>query len=110
MSAWQAAVTVGVAVLATVVTRFLPYLLMPRDGSTPPFLSYLGRALAPAVFALLVVYCLRDVDLAAGSHGIPEALALLVVWATYRWRRSMLLSMVGGTAAYMLLVNLVFIV
>lgn len=108
MSTWQMAVTVGVAVLATVITRFAPYLLMPREGSAPPYLRYLGRALAPAVFGMLVVYCLRDVDLLGGDHGVPEALALLAVWATYRWRRSMVLSMAGGTAVYMLLVNLVF--
>ncbi|MEE8716547.1 MAG: AzlD domain-containing protein [Coriobacteriales bacterium] len=108
MSATQAAVTVAVVVLGTVLTRFLPYALVPRGRQTPPFLRYLGAALAPAVFGLLVVYCLRNVSLTGGSHGIPEAAALLVVWATYAWKRQMILSMAAGTAVYMLLVQLVF--
>ena len=60
------------------------------------------------MFGLLVIYCLRNVTPFAGSHGIPELLAIALVVALHRWKGQMLLSIAGGTIAYMLLVQLVF--
>ena len=57
---------------------------------------------------MLVIYCLRNVSLFTGSHGLPEAIAIGVVVALHLWQRKMLLSIAGGTACYMLLVQLVF--
>ena len=54
------------------------------------------------------MYCLRNVDLFSGSHGLPEILAVAVVAALHLWKRQMLLSIAGGTVCYMLLVQLVF--
>ena len=57
---------------------------------------------------MLVIYCLRNVSLFTGSHGLPEAIAIGVVVTLHLWQRKMLLSIAGGTACYMLLVQLVF--
>ena len=108
MTSQQIIITVAAVVAATMLTRFLPYICFPQGKKTPGFITYLGKGLAPAVFGLLVVYCLRNVNLAGGSHGIPEALALIVVIATFVWKRQMLFSMASGTALYMLLVQTVF--
>ena len=75
---------------------------------TPKYIRYLGRVLPSAVFGLLVVYCLRNVNLLAGSHGIPEFISILLVVLLHLWKRQMLLSIAGGTVCYMLLVQLVF--
>ena len=64
--------------------------------------------LPAAVFGLLVIDCLRSVDLFSGSHGLPEALSIALVIALHVWKRQMLLSIAGGTICYMLLVQLVF--
>lgn len=101
-------ITILVVVAATVFTRFIPYILFPQGRKTPPFVTYLGKYLAPAVFGLLIVYCLRNVNFTGGSFGIPEILSIAVVIVTYVWKRQMLLSMAGGTALYMLLVQTVF--
>lgn len=101
-------VTVLVAGAATVLTRFIPFWAFPPGKPTPRYVTYLGKALPGAVFALLVVYCLKDVDVLTGTHGAPEALAIALVVATYLWRRNMLVSIFAGTAFYMVLVNLVF--
>ena len=109
MNTIQQAITIGMAVLATVLTRFLPYIVFPAGKETPPFILYLGKYLAPAVFGLLVVYCLRNVSFAAGgTYGIPEAIAIAAVAVTFLWKKSMLISMASGTILYMLLVQLVF--
>ena len=80
MTFTQQLLTIGVVILGTMLTRFLPFLLFPPHKPTPPLVHDLGRLLPGAVFALLVVYCLKNVSLTAGSHGIPEAIAIAVVW------------------------------
>ena len=108
MNVTQQILTVAVVALGTMLTRFLPFLLFPAGRSTPKFIQYLGKFLPPAVFGLLVVYCLKHVSLLSGSHGIPEALAIAVVVGLHLWKKQLLLSIAGGTVCYMLLVQLVF--
>ena len=90
------------------MTRFLPFLLFPADKPTPKYVQYLGQVLPAAVFGLLVIYCLKDVNIFTGSHGIPELIAIGVVVLLHLWKKQMLLSIAGGTICYMLLVQLVF--
>ncbi|MBQ5897059.1 MAG: branched-chain amino acid transporter permease [Oscillospiraceae bacterium] len=101
-------ITIGMCVLATLLTRFLPFLVFSEKKKTPKFIEYLGKALPAAIFALLVVYCLKNVDVTAGSHGIPEFISVAVVTVLHLWKRKILLSMAGGTLCYMLLVQLIF--
>lgn len=104
----QQLVTVLMVVLGTMLTRFLPFLLFPAGKPTPKYLQYLGKVLPAAVFGLLVVYCLRNVSIVSGSHGIPELIAIAVVIGLHLWKKQMLLSIAGGTGCYMLLVQFVF--
>lgn len=92
----------------TQITRWLPFVLFPENREPPKVVAYLGRVLPPAMMGLLVVYCLRSVDLLSGSHGLPEAIAVAVIAALHLWKRNVLLSIAGGTAVYMLLVQVVF--
>lgn len=108
MTVTQQIITIALCVLGTMATRFLPFLVFTPDKSTPKYVQYLGKALPAAIFGMLVVYCLKDVSLFGGSHGIPEAIAIIVVIALHLWQRKMLLSIAGGTVCYMLLVQLVF--
>ncbi len=95
-------------VIATMLTRFLPFILLPKGSDTPPYINYLGKVLPGAIFALLVVYSLRNVTPLSGSHGAPEAIGVLVTIALHMWKKQMLLSIAGGTISYMLLVQFVF--
>ena len=108
MTLTQQLITIAMCVLGTMATRYIPLLLFPPGRQTPPYVQYLGKVLPSAVFALLVVYCLKDVSLTTGSHGIPEALALAVTVVLHVWRRQMFLSMAAGTILYMVLVQTVF--
>ena len=108
MTVTQQIITIALCVLGTMATRFLPFLVFSPDKPTPKYVQYLGKALPAAIFGMLVVYCLKDVSLFSGSHGIPEAIAIIVVIALHLWQRKMLLSIAGGTVCYMLLVQLVF--
>lgn len=109
MSLWQAVATIAVVAFGTMLTRFVPFLLFPESKEPPRFIRYLGKVLPYAMTGLLVVYSLKDVSLMSGSHGIPEAIAMLAIIALHVWKKNMLLSIAGGTILYMVLVQLVFV-
>ncbi|MBD5514450.1 MAG: branched-chain amino acid transporter permease [Lachnospiraceae bacterium] len=108
MTFTQQIITIGMVVLGTVMTRFVPFLVFPAGKPTPKYIQYLGKVLPAAVFGLLVIYCLKNVSLFAGSHGIPELIGIAVVVGLHLWKRQMLISIAGGTVCYMLLVQFVF--
>lgn len=108
MTVTQQIITIAAVVLGTMVTRFLPFLVFSADKPTPKYIQFLGKFLPSAVFGLLIVYCLKGIDVFGGSHGIPELIAISVTVALHMWKRQMLISIAGGTACYMLLVQLVF--
>ena len=108
MTVTQQLITIAAVALGTMLTRFLPFLVFPEGKPTPKYVQYIGKALPGAVFGLLVIYCLKNVSLFAGSHGLPELIAIAVVVLLHLWKRQMLLSIAAGTVCYMLLVQLVF--
>lgn len=105
MTFTQQIITLIVVVVATQCTRWLP-LLFFRKGA-PPFIDYLGRIFPPAIFAILVVYCYRNVEfIHSATHGFPELLAGVCV-AIIQFRfKNMCLSILTGTILYILIVNL----
>lgn len=98
-----AAVTLGVQ-----ITRWLPFLLFPEKKQPPAVVAYLGGVLPAAMMGLLVVYGLKSTPILASPHGLPELFAIAAVVALHRWKSNVMLSIAGGTALYMLLVQLVF--
>lgn len=103
---WVGGATAG-ALLGTMMTRFLLFLIFPEGKEPPEFIQYLGKVLPYAVIGLLVIYCLKDVP-GSGTYGIPEFLAIAFIVLLHRWKKSILLSIGGGTVFYMLLVQFVF--
>ena len=108
MTMTEQVITIGMAALGTLLTRFLPFLLFPAGKPVPKYVQYLGKVLPLAVFGLLVIYCLRNVSILTGSHGIPDLVSIIFVIILHLWKRQMLISIAGGTFCYMLLVQLVF--
>ena len=109
MSDLQFILTIAVCAAATMLTRFLPFLVFgSRGGRVPEVVEYLGHVLPAAIFGMLIVYCLKGVTPFAGSHGIPEAMAIAATIALHRWKHQTLVSIAGGTVCYVLLVQLVF--
>ena len=79
-----------------------------RGREVPDVVRYLGRILPTAIIAALTVYCLRSVSFGALSGFAPSLIAVAVTVALHLWKHNTLISVVGGTACYMLLVQLVF--
>ena len=107
LTPFQTIVMILAVAAGTQLTRWLPFWLFPENREPPPVVTYLGRVLPAAVMGLLVVYCLKNVTWRAAPHGIPELLAILAVVLLHRWRGNVLISIAGGTALYMAMVQFV---
>lgn len=103
----HAALLVAIMAAVTMLLRFLPFLVFRKK--TPPYIAYLGEVLPAAIIGMLVVYCLKDTAVTKPPFGAPELIAGLAVVGLQAWRRSSLLSILGGTAIYMVLVQTVFV-
>lgn len=109
MTSLQIVLTIAVCAGATMLTRFLPFVVFSSKDSQPPeVVRYLGRVLPAAIFGMLIVYCLKGVSPLSGNHGIPEALALAVTIGLHRRKHTTLLPIAGGTLCYVLLIQLIF--
>lgn len=104
----QQIITIGLCVLGTMATRFLPFIIFSENRETPAFIQYIGKFLPSAVFGMLVIYCLKNVSITQGSHGIPEFISIAVTIFLHRKKQQMLLSIAGGTFCYMLLLHFLF--
>mgnify|MGYP004492758915 CR=1 FL=1 len=107
MTVTEQIITIALCALATMLTRFLPFLLFSGKRKTPEYITYLGKALPAAIFGMLVVYCLKSVNFFATPYGIPEFGAVALTAAVHIYKRNTLLSIALGTACYMLLIRII---
>ncbi|MDO4545354.1 MAG: branched-chain amino acid transporter permease [Bacillota bacterium] len=108
MTILQQCITIAIIIAATVFTRAVAFVAFPADKPTPKYIQYLGKALPGAAFGMLVIYCLKDCSLFSATHALPELLSIGVICLLHFWKKNMFLSIVGGTAVYMVLVNFFF--
>ena len=105
MTLAQQIITIGMCILGTMTTRYLPFLIFKENKKTPEYIQYLGKFLPSAVFGMLVIYCLKNVEVLHGTHGIPEEISILVTAVLHIWKKNMFLSIAGGTICYMLILH-----
>ncbi|MBQ9086133.1 MAG: AzlD domain-containing protein [Clostridia bacterium] len=104
----RAWILVAVIVLVTAALRFLPFLIFGGNRKVPRIIDKLGRVLPAAIMGMLVVFCLKDVTVGSYSGWVPAFVGCVAVGVSYVWKRNTLISILLGTLAYMLLVQLVF--
>ena len=97
---------IAVIALVTWALRALPFILF-GNRPLPDTVKYLGRVLPPAIMTILVIYCLRDTKLTAFPFGIPELVSCLMIIILQAVKKNMYLSIIAGTACYMLLIRLI---
>lgn len=108
MSNTQLLLTVLVIAAVTAALRFIPFFVFSSGKKTPDVILYLGKVLPYSIMAMLVVYCLKGVNLLSFPFGLPELIGVLIVVLLHIWKRNTLISIAGGTVCYMLLVQFVF--
>ena len=95
--------------VVTFCTRVVPFIFFGKDKATPKYIEYIGNYLPPAVMAMLVIYCLRNIKLFMFPFGIPEVIGIIIVAILHIWKRNNLISILGGTVIYMIMVQWIFI-
>ncbi len=100
---------VMVMAAVTYLIRLFPFLVFGRAEKPPDFILYIGRVISPAAIAMLVVYCVKHVNLFVSPFGVPEGIASLVVVLLHWWKGNPLLSIIVGTVVYMVLEQKIFV-
>jgi branched-subunit amino acid transport protein AzlD len=108
LTSFQTFIIVSMIALGTVITRFLPFIVFPGNKDNHPYITYLGKVLPYSVIGLLVVYCLKGVNLTNPSFWLPAAVATICIIVLHLWKGNVLLSIGTGTVIYMFLVQIVF--
>lgn len=105
LESWQIWTIVAMVALGTMFTRFISFIIFPEGKKPPKVVEYLSGVLTPAMMGLLVVFCLRKTPVLTGNHGIPEVIAIAAIIILHKLRDNYLLSILGGTVIYMLLIR-----
>ena len=117
MSIIQQIIIVMSGVIATMITRFIPFLIFRPGKPTPKFVLYLGKVLPASVFSLLIIYCLRNIfiiqktnsfewQLHLSNNAIAQIISVLLTFVMHLWRKNMLLSIFVGTLCYMIIIRI----
>lgn len=95
-----------ICMVITYTSRVLPFLVF-RKGELPGPFAYLGTVLPLAIMGLLVVYALRVIRPFTFPHGFPELFASACVVFIHVRKRNMMVSILGGTLIYMVLIQFI---
>ena len=102
----QSLILIAIMSGITILIRFIPFLLFSKN--TPKPIVYLGEVLPYSIVAMLVIYCLKEINFSGATHGIPEIISVAFVAVLHKWKHNTLLSILSGTICYMVLVQGVF--
>ncbi|MCH5313331.1 MAG: AzlD domain-containing protein [Helicobacter sp.] len=89
--------------LNTLLSRCLPFLIFAK--STPAYIIFLGKVLPSAIIAMLIVYCLKDMDLSQSPYGLNEIISVCVVTFVHLCLKIPAVSIICGTICYVMLVQ-----
>lgn len=107
LSTKEGIIVVIVIGVVTFLTRAIPFILFPAGKKKPEYINYLGNVLPYSMIGMLVIYCLKSVKILVYPYGIPELIGVSVVAILHLWKKNILLSILGGTIIYMLILRLV---
>jgi len=106
MTDLQLLISILAMAAATMLTRFLPFILFPEHKPVPKVVTFLADRLPYASLGMLVIYALKDVQLNKAPYGVFELISLGLIAIVHHWKNNTLLSIGSGLALYLILVNL----
>ena len=105
MRSWYILLAIVMSALITFGLRALPFVLFRGGRSMPEWMQRLGQILPSAIMAVLIVYCLKGAKSNPIGIGIPGIIAVAVVVASYKRKHNTFVSIIVGTAAYMIMLR-----
>ncbi|WP_157150241.1 branched-chain amino acid transporter permease [Brachyspira sp. SAP_772] len=109
MSDREIFITALVVVFATAILRLLPFIIIRKSIAERRYIQYLGDIIPYAMIALLVIYCIKDINIIKFPYGLPEIISIIVVAIFQIIKRNVLISIGLGTVIYMFLVQVIFV-
>lgn len=97
---------IAIISLITWVTRALPFLIFSSKKDLPATIHYLGSVLPASIIVILVVYCMRNIDFSNFPFGAAELISIILVIGLQVWKKNNFLSILTGTACYMILIRM----
>jgi len=88
--------------LAIFLTRFFPFVLFSRRDP-PQILQFVADYLPPLVMAILVIYCLKDINFKVAPYALPQLVAIAFCIVSYLWKHNAMISIFGGLIIFMFL-------
>lgn len=101
-------ITALIIAVATLIIRFLPFIIIRNSIAERRYIKFLGDMMPYSMIALLVIYCLKDVNLIKYPYGIPELISIAIIIVLHIFKRNVLISIGAGTIIYMFLVQAIF--
>lgn len=101
LSASQTMVAVAVVAVITFSCRLAPFILL-RGRRNNAMLDFLARTMPLGVMIVLVAYTLQGLEASLLSWA-PAVGGIGATAALHLWRRSIALSLIGGTGVYVAL-------
>ncbi len=92
--------------LVTVLCRATPFLFFMRR-KPPAIFEYLEQSIPPMIMTILVLNSFKTLELTHAPYGLPEIGSAAVVAILQAWKRNALLSIIGGTVLYMIVIRVV---
>lgn len=98
------ALAIGCAAVITFALRALPFAIREAIKDSP-LLAHLNAWMPLGVTAILVVYCLRMIDLHDTSLASAKLAGIAATVAVHLWRGNLFLSLFVGTGVCVVLAN-----
>lgn len=102
----QAIILIGVASLATLLTRSFPFIFLNKHRSNK-YIVYLGKVLPFTIIGLLLVYSVKEINFMVMPFGLPEVIAIVLTALIHKYFKNNLVSIGLGTIIYLVIVNLI---
>ena len=109
MSSKEIFITALMVVFATIILRSLPFIIIRKSIAERRYIKYLGDAMPYAMIALLVIYCIKDINIIKFPYGLPEIISIILIAIFQIIKRNVLISIGLGTVIYMFLVQVIFV-
>lgn len=97
---------IAVSALITYFLRSAVFVFFSGSRKMPAWLEELGGVLPSAVMGVLIINCLKTIRTDFTGSGIKGILAAVITAVSYKWKHNTFLSIILGTALYMILIRL----
>lgn len=98
----QALIGTFISAVILYALRAFPFVLFSKR-EPPQIIRFIEKYIPPMVMAVLVIYCLKDINLLSRPFGLPELIALAFTVIIHLWKNNSMVSIFGGTILFMIL-------